>query len=53
MDIFLFWLGKNSTTIEDDIEHGVEKVYSTVYAVGDDIVDYVEEGGRIWCKWVR
>ncbi len=43
---FLFWLGKNSTTIEDDIEDGVEKVYSTVYAVGDDIVDYVEEGGE-------
>jgi len=43
---FLFWLGKNSTTIEADIEDGVEKVYSTVYDVGDDIVDYVEEGGE-------
>ena len=43
---FLFWLGKNASTIEDDIEHGVETVSSTIYGVGGDIVDYVEEGGH-------
>ena len=43
---FLFWLGKNASTIEDDIEDSAETVSSTIYGVGDDIVDYVEEGGH-------
>jgi len=43
---FLFWLGKNASTIEGDIEHGMETVSSTIYGVGGDIVDYVEEGGH-------
>ena len=43
---FLFWLGKNATTIEDEVEGGIKRVYTTITDVGDDIIDYVEEGGE-------